>query len=220
MDPYTRAIKTLENSNTRYVIVGGFSVVMHGSNRFTPDINVIIDFENLDIDKFIKELKINNFEKATLDSIEILKNKELREEYWEDNKYFLAFQDSLTPNFTIEILLKSAIDFNELYEFSCLFDIGETKARVCSFEHLIQMKKELNRAQDNMDIQSLLVAKKVKGLKKNEIIELLKNQTNSFEKDQIDILYDFSKEPHCERLQWLIGMLTQLGQFCFVNKKR
>ncbi len=37
-------------------------------------------------------------------------------------------------------------------------DLGTTKVKVCSFEHLIQMKKELNRAQDNMDIDTLNLA--------------------------------------------------------------
>lgn len=220
MDPYTRAIRTLENSNARYAIVGGFSVVMHGSNRFTPDINVIIDFENLNLDSFVIELEANSFEKASSNSKEIIQNKELREKLWSEGKCFLSFQDSLTPNFTLEILLKSPIEFENLYKSVCVFDIGKTNAKVCSLEHLIEMKKDLNRAQDNMDIQSLLIAKEVKELSQDKVFELMEAKTNSFEKEQLDVLYDFSKQSYAEKLDWLISMLTQLGQFCFVNNKR
>lgn len=220
MDPYTRAIRAFENSNTRYLIIGGFSVVMHGSNRFTPDINIAVDFDTLNLDNFLAELQANSFEKAVENSKEIIKNNELREELWNDEKYFLSFQDTLTPNFTIEILLKSPENFDEMYNSAYTIDIGETKAKICSLDNLIELKRKLNRAQDNMDIESLLIANEVKELSQTEIYELMKTRNNSFEKEQIDVLYDFSKKPHAERLEWLIGMLTQLGQFCFVNKNR
>ena len=53
---YHQAAKLLNDAGAPYVIVGGFSLIMHGSNRFTPDVNVAVSFEGDDPLKFVNAI--------------------------------------------------------------------------------------------------------------------------------------------------------------------
>lgn len=217
MDPYSRSIAALEKANCDYVIIGGFSVVMHGGNRFTPDINLVISFNKENPKKVISALMEAKFIPKDENAIEILSSESERKIKWDKNEFFLTFFDEETPNFRVEILLNHTIVLEELLEFSQHINLETTNARICSLEHLIKMKKDLSRAQDNMDIDSLNIASKIISLSEDEQIEFIKNSESAFEREQKESLTEFSKETYSQRLEWLASMLTHLGKFCMLG---
>jgi hypothetical protein len=218
MDPYSRAIIALESKQCRYVALGGFAVVMHGSNRFTPDINIAIDFESTNVEKVVECLSAAGFKHATQDPINTLRDPLLRQEYRQKKFYCLGFQDPEAPNFKAEILLEHPIDFNTLYENSVSLKLDEYSVRICCLDDLVQMKRDLARPQDNLDIENLLIIKKLSTLSTDERQKFIATAESDFQKDQRVMLSHFILLPAQDRLNWLINMLEELGQFCIISR--
>jgi hypothetical protein len=43
MNPYMRVIDAFNKAGVRYIVVGGFAAVLHGHNRFTADLDMVLD---------------------------------------------------------------------------------------------------------------------------------------------------------------------------------
>lgn len=43
MIPFVRVLDALNAANVRYVVVGGFAALLHGNNRATADLDLVID---------------------------------------------------------------------------------------------------------------------------------------------------------------------------------
>jgi hypothetical protein len=218
MDPYSRAIIALESKQCRYVALGGFAVVIHGSNRFTPDINIAIDFEEKNIENVVECLKTAGFKHGAHDPIAILKDPIQRQEYRQKKFFCLSFQDPEAPNFKAEILLEHPLEFSNLYQNSISVKLDEYSVRLCSLDDLVKMKQELARPQDNLDIENLLVIKELLTLDSEGRQKYIAAADSDFKKDQRVMLSHFALLSFQDRLNWLVNMLEELGQFCIMSR--
>jgi hypothetical protein len=68
-----------------------------------------------------------------------------------------------SPLSTVDLLVESPIDFEELYRKAELIPIGTTVVPVVAISHLIQMKQAANREQDRVDLRVLVEIEKRRG---------------------------------------------------------
>lgn len=54
---YQDVFTILNEKNVRYVVIGGIALVLHGVLRMTVDLDLIIDLEEGNIDRFLSAMK-------------------------------------------------------------------------------------------------------------------------------------------------------------------
>jgi len=215
-NPFLRALKALEHSQRKVVIVGGFAVVMHGVSRFTPDINVCIDFEPESFALVLAELDKQGYTSDDLpDNPATLLDSAVRTDWIQKHsKHCISFSDIQAPTFRIDILLENTIPFPKLLEGSNQISVAGLTCHIASIEQLIEMKQQCGRPQDKSDIENLLLVKELNV--ESSVEQFIDRADGSFDMERRRSLVDFYRLPLEERMEWLKDMLAQLGQFCVV----
>lgn len=153
---YLPIIQKLNELDIKYVIVGGYAVVLHGFPRLTVDLDLAISFEKWNLIQLISLLKEFEFEPIVPVKIEDLLDEEKRDA-WKKEKSMIAFglRSKRNPLLLIDLMMDSPILFDELYKDSVLIQINSTPIRVCSLKHLFEMKQNSQRQRDFEDIEGL-----------------------------------------------------------------
>ncbi|MCI5066640.1 hypothetical protein MRY87_13040 [bacterium] len=218
VNPFLRAIGHLESSGVQYLIVGGFAVVMHGCNRFTPDMNVMVSFDDSErLQSFFSALTAADFVSTTDGDIELLKSVSHREELFDNGRrWFFPFRDLEAPSFSLDLFLHFPLPFEQLWEARLQLPYDGGQFAICSREHLIQLKELADRGQDKADIGSLALAQRIEehqaaGKTEEEILDL---SASDAEREQMEGLLRFHTLSPQQRLDWLAEMLNHLGMFC------
>lgn len=137
-------IQTLNETGVRYVLVGGYAVILHGYHRTTGDLDVWIEPTKKNYD--LMRAAFSKFG-LPLDAISIddFLNKE-------DMDVFTFGR----PPVSIDIMTKvKGLEFTLTYEDS-IVDISEgIPIRVINYSHLIIAKKAAMREKDKYDILKL-----------------------------------------------------------------
>ena len=220
-NPYQQAIEILNSVGATYSIVGGFALIMHGSNRFTPDINVAVSLEGDNPMKFVKALIDAGLEPPVGVDTSLYGDPSVRAT-WANEKdmRFLIFTDTDLPTFSIQLFNEypMPMSFDELIADSVEVDIAGQMAKICSKKHLIEMKKIAWRNQDRDDVEALTIIEDLgdKLFSDEEIEKVIAQEEGSFAQERLRSLHDFNKMTHTERADWLKNMLTALGGFCIL----
>lgn len=215
MNPYLETVSILNESKARYVIVGGFALVMHGGNRFTPDINVVVELTPEALESVAEGLTKAGLRPGLSYDTSYLFDIERRDMLCMDEGLrFFPFLDERLPNFKVDIFLEYPLPFKDLVHDAVEIDLGGMKSWICSFKHLFRMKEIAGRPQDQLDLESLqlLSAYAARG-DYADVLPTLKVVDEVYAAN----LVEFSKLSCHERLKWLEGMLSSLGGFCFVD---
>ncbi len=137
-------IKALNKAKVEYMLVGGYSVILHGYARTTGDMDIWIkpDAENyIKLNKAFLIFKMPVFD-MTLEKFLDVKNYDV-----------FTFG---RPPFAIEILTAvKGLDFDKTYTNSIIFIENKTKIRTINYTHLILAKKAAGRSRDLNDIENL-----------------------------------------------------------------
>ncbi len=137
-------VNALNSTNVRYVLIGGYSVIIHGYNRTTGDIDLWVEPTE---DNFIRLQEA--FRIFGLPIYAITK------QHFLDTEKFDVFTFGKPPS-CIEILTKvKGLEFEETYSSAFDYQDGDFKIRVIHFNHLIQAKEAAGRNQDLNDIEKL-----------------------------------------------------------------
>lgn len=149
-------IEMLTTAGIDYVVVGGLAVALHGYQRVTMDVDVVLAMTPENLHRFIECAKASGLRPAIPVDIEALANSELMDQ-WFREKGMLAFalrgQDAMST--TIDVLIKPRISFDELKRDAVTVAVGTLQVPVASIEHLIAMKSGTGRSKDAIDIEEL-----------------------------------------------------------------
>ena len=137
-------IEELNKFNVDYILVGGYSVIIHGYNRTTGDLDVWVNPTRSNYEKLISACSSFGLMLDDLAEDNFLKNDDL---------------DVFTfgrPPVSIDIMTKvKGLTFKETYELAQITEIDGVKTRVIHKNHLIQAKKAAGRPKDQDDIEHL-----------------------------------------------------------------
>jgi hypothetical protein len=149
-------IRTLAEAEVDYVVVGGLAVALHGYQRVTMDVDVVLAMTPENLGRFIDCAKAAGLTPVIPVSIEALAQPELIDQ-WHREKGMLAFglrkPDAMAT--VIDVLVKPTIPFVDLRRDATLVGIGPLQVPIASIEHLIAMKTGTGRSKDAIDIEEL-----------------------------------------------------------------
>jgi acylphosphatase len=134
--------RSLNRSGARYILIGGFAVILHGYVRGTKDIDLLVDASEENVQKLKKAL-------ASLpdNAIRMIKNDEIE-------KYAVV---RIADEFVIDLMEKACgIDYNEASKYIEFKEIEGVRIPIPKKELLIRMKNTI-RPSDKADANFLRV---------------------------------------------------------------
>jgi len=138
-------IACLNTNNVRYILVGGYSVILHGYSRTTGDMDLWVErtAENY--------LKIKNaFEEFGMSVFDMTEDNFLHHSVWD------VFTFGIPP-VAIDLMIGlEGFNFQEIYERSVIFKDEDLEIRVIHKNDLIAAKQKAGRSKDLDDLENLL----------------------------------------------------------------
>ena len=149
-------IKTLADAEVDYVLVGGLAVALHGYQRVTMDVDVVLAMNPENLRRFIDCAKAAGLRQVIPVEMDALAQPELIEQ-WHSEKGMLVFSLRGTNMLAtvIDVLIKPVVPFSELRRDATLIGVGTLKVPIASIAHLIAMKTGTGRSKDAIDIEEL-----------------------------------------------------------------
>lgn len=149
-------IEMLSAAKVDYVVVGGLAVALHGYQRVTMDVDVVLAMTPKNLQSFIDAAKAAGLQPVAPASIDSMADSELLERWFQD-KGMLAFglRGPDTTSTVIDVLIKPRVSFADLKRDATIIDVGNLHIPIASIDHLIAMKTETGRSKDALDIAEL-----------------------------------------------------------------
>ena len=137
-------LNALNETEVRYLLVGGYSVVLHGYSRTTGDMDLWVERTAENYNK----LKIA-FLKFGMPVFDMTEENFLSHPVWD----VFTFG---TPPVAIDIMVKlEGLNFEEAFQKAIFFEDDDLKIRTINKIDLITTKKIAGRAKDLNDIENL-----------------------------------------------------------------
>lgn len=156
MDIFNEDIKnlwaSLNNENVRYIMIGGFATNLHGFQRTTGDLDILID----DTPDNRKKLRFA-FYKYGLGDFEPIESMQFVPGW---TSFYLnnGFEIDLM---TLPLKGLENISFSECYQSASIAEIYDLKIPFLHINHLIANKRATNRPKDQIDVLELERIKKI-----------------------------------------------------------
>jgi len=146
----------LDVARVRFVLVGGLALVLHGLDRLTADVDLVIDLSAESARATVRSLTATGYRPlAPVDPLALADPAQRLEWQTTRNMQVFSLWDSSNTRPTVDIMLAPEVPFEDLWAAASVMDLGGHAVRVASIEHLIRMKAAAGRAQDLADIERL-----------------------------------------------------------------
>ena len=137
-------ITALNNNEVEYILVGGYSVILHGYARTTGDLDIWVNKEKGNYHKLVKA-----FEEFKMPVFEMTEDNFLK------NPEFNVFTFGKPPR-CIDIMTDvKGLNFDQTFEISGFIEVENLKVRLIHINHLLESKKAAGRHKDWDDIEHL-----------------------------------------------------------------
>jgi hypothetical protein len=137
-------ISALNDNNVSYILVGGYSVILHGYSRTTGDMDIWVDRTAENYSKLLQA-----FHQFKMPVFDMTEDNFLHHPDWD----VFTFG---TPPVAIDLMVKiKGLDFEESYADAVLFEDGDLKIRTIQKSDLIKAKKAAGRAKDLNDLENI-----------------------------------------------------------------
>lgn len=145
-------LKSLNEHDVRYVIIGASAFPVHGYSRATLDIDIFIEPSKANATRALLALEKFGYDVTDITSEDLLTKKVLIRQY--------IVETDLHP-------FVAGVTFDEVWKNRVESAIGSTNAFFDSLDDLIKMKKAANRKKDQQDLKILIKLKQRKENNKN-----------------------------------------------------
>lgn len=137
-------IRALNESDVKYILVGGYAVIIHGYNRTTGDLDIWVEQSAENYHKLIQA-----FQKFGMPVFDMSMNNFL------ENSKLDVFTFGRPP-VSIDVMLSvKGMDFKEVYSNLEKRIVEELEVKVISFSELLKAKAASGRNKDLDDIEKL-----------------------------------------------------------------
>jgi predicted nucleotidyltransferase len=137
-------IFSLNKHEVEYILVGGYSVILHGYSRTTGDMDLWVDRTE---ENYVK-IK-SAFEDFGMPVFDMTKENFLHHPIWD------VFTFGIPP-VAIDLMIKlEGFDFQEVYERAVTFHEDELEIKVIHKNDLIAAKQKAGRSKDLNDLENL-----------------------------------------------------------------
>ncbi|HJU91642.1 MAG TPA: hypothetical protein VJ656_01810 [Pyrinomonadaceae bacterium] len=139
-ETFCDVLEHLNRENARYVVVGGFAVVMHGHKRDIADLDIVIDPSPPEAQRCLHALALAGFTPTILLPVEMVS--------------VIRLFDPLARE--VNVFLRSAVSFEKLWPRAKFVQVGYNMARIAAFEDLLEGKRIVGRGSDVADVEALM----------------------------------------------------------------
>lgn len=148
--------EALNAASVRYVVVGGYAVLLHGHARLTADIDLVVDLSPEEAKRAIAVLVGLGLRPRPPVPAEGFADPAMRAR-WVSEKGMTVFtmHSAADPLLVVDLFVQEPIPFPELWEQAREVDLGAVRVRIASIDHLILMKRNAGRPHDAQDIHAL-----------------------------------------------------------------
>ncbi len=149
-------LATLSDAKIDYVLVGGLAVTLHGYQRLTMDVDVVLALNDENLANFVDCAKGAKLKPVLPIPIDSLRDAALID-LWHREKGMLAFalRGPEMMASVIDVLVRPAVSFDELKRNAVIKRIGPLSIPVASIDDLISLKTGTGRSKDVLDIEEL-----------------------------------------------------------------
>jgi hypothetical protein len=169
MSFYIPIFKALNDTQVRYVVVGGLATVLHGHARLTADVDLVMDLEPEEVRKGIDALVKHGLTPRLPVDPYAFADPDIRK-HWIEHKDMRVFSmwNPDQPLVSVDLFVEHPIEFDLLWSRAQVTDLGPLSIRIASIPDLIRMKKLANRPQDLIDIEKLTEIQNLKKRRDDE----------------------------------------------------
>ena len=149
-------LAALSGAKIDYVLVGGLAVALHGYQRVTMDVDVVLALNDENLAKFVDCAKSADLKPVLPIPIDSLRDAALID-LWHREKGMLAFA-LRGPDMTatvIDVLVRPVVPFDELKRNAVIKRVGPLSIPVAGIDDLIRLKSGTGRSKDVLDIEEL-----------------------------------------------------------------
>ena len=148
----------LAQARVQFIVAGGVAVVLHGVERSTMDLDLSVQMEKQNLERFLAVMKNLGMVPRVPVSPEVLLDPAQRS--WmvkEKRALVFTFIHPDKPFQQVDVFLLESLDFSKLEPATEEMDIEGLKTRVLSKRQLIELKKQVMppRDKDIFDIAAL-----------------------------------------------------------------
>jgi hypothetical protein len=161
---YLDLFRALHEEQVDYVMVGGLAINLHGVERATMDVDLVLAMDKGNLRRFLnvaKRLGLTPSLPVPLESLCDTKQVDA----WTREKNLVAFPlrsaSPATP--TVDIVVRPALPFDRMYRNRVEKDLGGVRLSIACIDDLIALKTGTGRKQDASDIEALRIARRVAG---------------------------------------------------------
>lgn len=159
---FAQLLEKIQQSNIRYIIVGGIAVNLHGIIRPTKDLDLVVYLEQKNLERFIQLMtKLGFVPKVPVKPSDFADPKKRQSWIKEKNMIVFSFyhQDDLFK--VIDVFVRHPLPFEGMYKRIKWVNLGDIKLPVAGIDDLIRLKLVAGRQQDRSDIIALEKVKKL-----------------------------------------------------------
>jgi len=153
---YLDLFDALARHDVRYVVVGGLALNLHGVERATMDVDLVVALDPPNLGAAIDAFETLGLVPVAPVKIDEARNPETLAR-WRRDKNMIAFglrpKQGVGP--TVDCLVEPAVPFAQLVRNAITKSIGAIRIPVASIDDLIALKRAAGRAVDLADIDAL-----------------------------------------------------------------
>lgn len=143
-DDFHDFIEAFNHYKVEYVLVGGYSVILHGYSRTTGDLDIWVNKTIENYDRIKKAFHLFGMPLFDMTEFNFLKNSD-----------FDVFSFGRPP-VSIDIMTAvKGLNFKETFSESKMVEVENISVRLIHYNHLIQAKKSAGRSKDIDDLENL-----------------------------------------------------------------
>jgi hypothetical protein len=161
---YLDLFSELQKHEVRYLVVGGIAINLHGVERATMDVDLVLAMDEDNLQRFLRAANSLALKPSLPVQLEALADASQVED-WVQKRRLIAF--SLRPPSrsapSIDIVVRPKVPFDTMYQNRLEKEIGGVRLSVASIDDLIALKTDTGRNQDASDIEALNKVRQVLG---------------------------------------------------------
>lgn len=137
-------IRSLNEAEVKYLLVGGYAVILHGYNRTTGDLDIWVERSKENYQKLMKAFQLFKMPVFDMTESKFLKGSDID-----------VFTFGREP-ISIDLMLSvKGLDFEEAYKLAEIKNVEGLNVRIIALPSLLKAKKESGRNKDLDDIEKL-----------------------------------------------------------------
>jgi len=147
----------LNHAGVRYLIVGGVAVNIHGYQRTTNDLDLVIQLGEDNLRAAIEVFHELGYQPTIPEPIEAFLDAGIREQ-WIKKKNMTVFslRSNRFPDTSVDVFVSEPFDFDqEFQQAETVYLDRELRVKLIAIPALISMKQDAGRDRDRDDIQHL-----------------------------------------------------------------